>query len=259
MRTPSKYLRHVCLPAMKSDNIKPKYLKGKYRHDLLDPVRLPYSVIEKKKASLTPLGFSGQFQQTPIVSGDGFFDCSKLRFETLVPNQHNPAEWKRVWRYWDPAGTFADGDYTVGAKVGLDREGNEWILHIARGQWSPYHREQMIVSTAKADGAWVWIGIEEQPGSAGAEVAAATIKRLSEIGHSRVRADKVTGKKEVRANDFANSVGSGIVHVPARASWLRVLLDEMENYPVSKYDDQCDALGGGHNMLTKVVCVGRAF
>jgi predicted phage terminase large subunit-like protein len=257
-------IRHVCLPARLADNVRPKYLRKRYVGGLLDPIRLPERVLFLKQYgpdALTKLGFSGQYQQKPTPEGGGDFLIDNIHLEDIVPDQGNPALWKRVWRYWDKAGTRNDGDFTVGAKIGLDKELNVWILHIVRGQWGPYQREEIIKQTAIEDGKWVWIGVEEEPGTAGAESVTATIKRLNEIGHSRVKKDKVTGDKRARAEPLAQAIGNGIVYMPSkrRASWVQPLLDELEHYPVSRFDDQVDALSGGYGMLTKHVCVGRAF
>ena len=62
-------------------------------------------------------------------------------------------------------------------------------------------------------------------------------------------ADKVTGKKEVRAEPLAAQVQSGNVYLVA-GGWVRDFISEMEQYPNGTYLDQVDAAAGAFNRLT---------
>ncbi len=58
-------IKHICLPAEVSDNVKPKELKEKYINGLLDPVRLDNEVLEEARIDLGSRGYAGQYEQTP--------------------------------------------------------------------------------------------------------------------------------------------------------------------------------------------------
>ena len=85
------------------------------------------------------------------------------------------------------------------------------IEDVARGRWGALDREMHIKAVTKADAmicANYEVVIEQEPGSGGKELAEATIRNLA--GY-RVRADKVTGSKTVRAQPFVAQVQGGNV------------------------------------------------
>jgi len=234
-------IRHICLPAEKGPNIKPAYLKAKYKDGLLDGTRLPKDVLGEKRESMGPFGYAGQYDQNPVPREGGDFLTERIQFG------RPPGKFLRVVRYWDKAGTHKGGARTAGVKLGIDKDKRIWILNVIKGQWGPHDREKVIVQTAKLDGKDVIIGIEQEPGSGGKESAQATAQRL--MGY-RIRIDKVTGDKRTRAEPFAHQVGAENVWVPRGEEWLVQFLDEMHYFPNSKYKDQIDAASGAFATLT---------
>jgi predicted phage terminase large subunit-like protein len=63
-----------------------------------------------------------------------------------------------------------------------------------------------------------------------------------------VRADRVTGIKQDRAQPYAAQVQAGNVLLLAR-EWNRAFLDEHETFP-GKYKDQVNAAAGAFNKVT---------
>jgi len=61
-----------------------------------------------------------------------------------------------VVRYWDLAGTekteFNDPDWTVGIKLGRDKDGGYWVLDMARRRANPGDIEKLLLETATQDG-----------------------------------------------------------------------------------------------------------
>ena len=90
------------------------------------------------------------------------------------------------------------------------------------------------------------IGVEQEPGSGGKDIAEATIRNLA--GYS-VFADRVTGSKQLRAEPFAAQVQGGNVSLVA-GDWVRDFLDEAESFPNGKFKDQIDAASGAFARLT---------
>ena len=169
----------------------------------------------------------------------------------LVDAQAAPKQFVAVARYWDKAGTAGGGAYTVGAKLGMTYDQTTklprfWILDIVRGQWDSDVREARIVQTAKLDGKQCLIGVEQEPGSGGKESAEATARRLA--GY-RVRVDKVTGDKALRADPFSVQVNAGAVAMVS-GPWAGELLQEMTYFPFSTYKDQVDALAGAFAIVS---------
>lgn len=241
-------IRHICLPAVKTQHVKPRKYRKHYRNGLMDPRRLNKSVLREARKDLGAYGYAGQFLQTPIPAGGGWFKVERIQVERIGPDL-NPRmrKWKRLVRYWDKAGTRDGGAYTVGALMGLDVEGRIWILDIRRGQWAPGQREKIIKNTAISDGYHVHVGVEQEPGSGGKESAENTAKNL--MGW-RVILDRPTGDKATRAEPLASMVEADNVYMVA-ARWNSDLIDELQYFPDSTYKDQVDALSGAFQEITK--------
>ena len=125
-------------------------------------------------------------------------------------------------------------------------DGGFLVADVIKGQWSAGKREAIIKQTAQVDGKEVTVWVEQEPGSGGKESAESTIKNLAGF---RVKADKVTGAKEVRAEPYANQVEIGNVSI-LKAEWNRGFLSNHESFPVGKEKDDVDASAGGFNKLT---------
>lgn len=241
-------VRHVCLPAEVGTNVRPSFLKKFYKDGLLDPIRLPKSVLADAKGR-GEFFYSGQFRQDPVPEGGGMFKTSRLKWD--VP----PKKFKKLVRYWDKAGTAGGGAFTVGVLMGKDFDNRFWILDVIRGQWDSYDREKRLRRTAEeVDGRKIIIGIEQEPGSGGKESAENTVKSLPGF---RFKLVNPRGEKPLRADAFSVQVNAGNVYL-VRADWNEEYVEEMKFFPHSKYKDQMDASSGGFTILTEptIVCGG---
>jgi phage terminase large subunit-like protein len=88
-----------------------------------------------------------------------------------------PAELDVV-RYWDLAATekteFNDHDWTVGVKLGRDRNGGFWVLDMVRARANPGDVEKLLLTTATQDCKPVRIGFGRDPGQASKSQARGT-------------------------------------------------------------------------------------
>lgn len=243
-RSQGTRLRHIVLPADTDYDIKPEEWKLLYKQGLLDPNRLPRSVLEEAMKRGEAY-YAGQYGQNPVPRGGAMFKVDRLNFSS-----HPPQKWKRgPWRYWDKAGTHGRGAYTVGVKGGLDFEDKIWILDVRRGQWDSGERERIIDSTAIADGKECWQGFEQEPAASGKESAENTVRRLAKMGY-RARMDPARGDKEIRADTFSVQVNLGDV-ILVSGLWNHAYVEEMRFFPRSKYKDQVDASSGLCSMLIR--------
>jgi predicted phage terminase large subunit-like protein len=240
-------VKHICLPAEITDNVRPVSLRRHYVDGLLDPVRLSRRVLDETRVDLGEYGYACQFLQTPIPPGGGLFQVDKI---IRVPPNQAPEHYDIEYRYWDKAGTEKGGDYTVGARGGrvydpLMRRNGFWITAIHRGQWDSGTREREIMRIAAIDGRAVRIAVEQEPGSGGKESAEATASRLA--GY-RVKLVSNSGDKTQRADEFSSQVNSGNVYV-VDGPWVDAFLEELKFFPYGTYDDQVDATSGLFSML----------
>jgi hypothetical protein len=109
-----------------------------------------------------------------------------------------PAELDVV-RYWDLAATekteFNDPDWTVGIKLGRNRNGGYWLLDMVRRRANPGDVEKLLLNIASQDGTRVRIGFSQDPGQAGKSQALHLVRALSgfSVTPSPESGDKVRG------------------------------------------------------------------
>jgi len=232
-------VKHICLPAELSDKVSPPELSNLYKDGLMDPIRLSRQVLQESRKN-GEYAYASQFMQDPVPLGGGMFKVERIKIDAFSD------KWLRLIRYWDKAGTEGgSGAYTVGLKMGEDRKHRFWIMNVIRGRWDSEERETVIKSTAQLDGKMVEIGLEQEPGSGGKESAESTVRNLRGW---RVRVDRPTGDKSLRADPFSVQVNNGNVSM-VRGDWNEDYIEELRYFPFSKYKDQVDASSGAFNIL----------
>ena len=241
---------HISLPGEirgYEEQLKPKSLIRYYKDQLLDPIRMPWSVLADLELDMGQYGYAGQIGQKPTPPGGGMFKVDHFQMITSMPSHHDQMQ---IVRYWDKAGSDGKGAYTVGVKIVKMRNGRFIVEDVKRGQWASEQREAIIKQTAEADGGRVQIGIEQEPGSGGLESADATIRNLAGFSVFKDKPGKGSGNKEQRADPFSVQVNNGNVSLMV-ADWNHKYIDELSTFPVSTYLDQTDASSGAFNQLTK--------
>lgn len=249
MMLKGKKIKHIKIPATTDFEIKPSSLKRFYKDvggvGLMDPVRIPLSVIQEIRAK--PRGeyvWAGQYGQDPVPPGGGMFKTKKIMLQSNIEEMPSM---RGLIRYWDKAGTRSGGAFTVGVKMGLDVYGRTWILDVIRVQLDSFSRERLIKRTAIYDGKACLVGIEQEPGSGGKESTESTVRRLRGW---RCRILKPTGDKEDRADPFSVQVNSGNVWM-VKSHWNEDYIDELRYFPYSTYKDQVDASAGAFEILSR--------
>lgn len=238
-------LKHICLPAEVSDKIQPPELVRFYKDGMMDPIRLPRSVLNEQMA-VGDYHYAGQYMQYPVPKGGGSFKTGKINIETAIPTH-----WICKCRFWDKAGTKGGkGAFTVGLLMGQDLDKRWWILDVVRDRLGSFEREVLIKQIAMIDGYSILIGIEQEPGSGGKESAENTVRNLA--GWT-VIIDKPSGSdssKEARADPFSVQVNAGNVYLK-QAEWNADYINELKYFPRSTFKDQVDSSSGAFNALTR--------
>jgi len=192
--------------------------------------------------------YSAQFQQRPSPRGGGMFQVENF---VIVRGFHAGSIAASV-RYWDKAGTEGGGAFSSGVKMHRLRSGRFVVEDVRRGHWSSSKREAIIKQTAEMDGKKVSVWVEQEPGSSGKESAENTIRNLAGFV---IKADRVTGSKEVRAEPYAVQVENKNVDLMV-GDWNKEFLNQHEYAPVGKYKDDWDAAAGALNKLAFVNIAG---
>lgn len=207
---------HLCLPAIKEDGA--ALWPFKHSRERLEAMR-----------DAAPYNFSGQYLQQPIPDGGALFKPERIQIEEVAPAGLQEC------RGWDAGATEGGGDPTVGAKVGRDKNGEYWILDIARKQTG--EPRAMAKQVAALDGKSVIISWPQDPGQAGKDQAKSLLK---DFAGWTFKTSPETGAKRTRWEPFAAQVNGGNVRM-VRAAWNKALIEEMET-DGQAHDDQLDAL-----------------
>jgi hypothetical protein len=121
-----------------------------------------------------------------------------------------PAELEIV-RYWDLAATekteFNDPDWTVGVKLGRDKNDGYWVLDMVRARANPGDVGRLLLNVAEQDGKKVRIGFGQDPEQAGKSQALHFVRSLSAF---TVRPAPERGDKLTRFGPFSSRCRAGM-------------------------------------------------
>ena len=211
--------------------------------DALWPEWEDAAALAEKRNRVGEREWASLFQQRPRVLGGGLFKIAQVGAVSALPAG------AQLVRAWDLAATKETGtrdpDWTVGVLLG--KIARRWIVvDVVRFRGGPDEVESAIVATAQRDGKMVRIGLPQDPGQAGkVQVAYLT----SKLAGWTVESSPETGDKATRAAPVAAQANVGNLSIVA-ASWNRIFLDELRDFPAGSKDDQVDALSRAFAMLS---------
>src|SRR6202022_1836154 len=124
-----------------------------------------------------------------------------------------------IVRYWGLAATekteLSDPNWTVGIKLGRDKNRGYWLLDIVRGRANPGDVERLLLDTATRDGRRVRVRFGKDPGQAGKSQALHLVRALSGFD---VTSAGESGNKVTRFRPFSAQCRGGNVKI-LRAPW----------------------------------------
>jgi predicted phage terminase large subunit-like protein len=207
--------------------------------------------LQELKETTPPRVWSALYQQAPAPEEGDFFKEEWLHPVDIMPSH----TMMRTYGASDYAVTADGGDYTVHVVFGVDHLNNLYLLDLWRGQ--------------KASDVWIEafcdlvekyrpLGWAEEGGQIKSGVGPFLEKRTRER-HVYVNRDQfpTRGDKAVRCRSIQGRMALDGLYYPKNARWAADWLAEVLNFPASKYDDQCDAMGLCGQLLDKMVR-GRA-
>lgn len=224
----------------------------------LAPSRFSQAYLHGIQRTTSKMVWNAEYQQTPTDPEGDFFKIGRIEIEEVPPalicqlQDGHPVEITRdahAVRFWDLAATeksraARDPDYTSGT---LTAEGERrfWILDEQRGQLDPEQVTDLVKLTARLDGKYVKIRIEQEPGAAGKTLIKAYQRLLA--GYD-VEGIPASGDKLVRAQAYASQVNAGNV-VMLKGPWNKPMLAEYAGFPNIRHDDQVDSGAGAFNEI----------
>lgn len=220
---------------------------GREEGEALFPEQRPLKFLLGKKASIPTYEWNSQFDGNPQSSGSGQTDAARIRRIAL---QDVPFGRLEVTRGWDLALTLAKtSDYTAGALLGYDKVADLlYIIDMFHGKLVWTDTRKKIVQLALND-KQQWglqrIGLEAVTGfSIGLDEL-----RKDLAGEVRIEKKNPRTDKMLRARPWLNKIDAGKVLI-VDGPWTRTFLNELEQFPDGKNDDQIDSVSVGYEVLT---------
>lgn len=224
---------HICLPAIKSDNISPPELAKNYVDDLFFPERFSRAVLEKLKMSMTAKEFIGQYGQRPASKEGEIFKRKNFKFWT---QSTLPTKFDIMIQSWDMTFKKTDsGSYVVGQVWGK-KDANCYLVYQVRKRMGytdslkeffrvtdefPQARKKLIEGKANGD--------------AIAEFSSKKIEGIELVNPSE--------NKLSRANAVTYLFDAGNIFIPDQTifSWVEDYIEELVIFDRGVNDDQVDA------------------
>ena len=230
----------LSLPALAEDGD----ALGRAKGAALWPDRYDAARLDEIRQTVGPREWQALYQQRPAPDEGAYFRREWLQtYEALPP-------YLRYYGASDYAVTADGGDYTVHVLAGVDESDNIYIVDLWRGQTDAL---EWIDAWAAMVGMYkpqIW-----------AEEGGVILKSLDPIIRKRCAEGKIystyrqqftsAADKPTRARSLQARMQMGKVFfpAPARCPWVADLFSEMLSFPVSRHDDQVDAL----SLLTRML------
>lgn len=192
------------------------------------------------------------YQQRPAPDSGDFFKA-----EWLVPygpqQIHRPPDRRTLTTYGasDYAVKADGGDYTVHIVVGVNPEGQVYVLDMWRAQASS---DKWIETMCDMIQLWRPAGWAEETGQINAGVGPFLAKRLRErrLYIPRVQFPARVAK-EIRARSIQGRIALDGLFVPIDAPWFPTFKHELMTFPAGRNDDIVDALSLIGQVLDKMI------
>lgn len=201
------------------------------------PEQYDVPALEKIKQAIGPRDWSALYQQRPSPESGDYFKREWLIPVDTIP----PREEMNIYGGSDYAVTSDGGDFTVHGVLGLDTEGNPYLLDLWRAQASS---DKWVDAFCDLVLKWRPIGWAEETGQIKSGVGPFLLRRQLETGAYVGReAFPTRGDKAIRAQSIRGRIAMKGLRYPRNAPWVADLIAEMMSFPVGVHDDQVDALG----------------
>jgi len=202
---------------------------------VLHPERESQSALDEMKASMGSMEFAAQYQQAPVPVGGNLIRWSWFKFYQTPPSLQ-PGD--NIIVSWDTALSSSQmADYSA-CVVLLARRETIYILDVVRARLEYpdlkravlHHHNRWRRATSK------YALLIEKKGSG--------LSLIQDLRRENIYAIGIepSGEKTLRMAAQTAPIEAGAVHLPTHASWLDEFKKEILSFPVSKHDDQIDAL-----------------
>lgn len=209
--------------------------------DLLDPQRLPRSLLESYRDELGSYVFAAQYQQRPAPIGGGLVKWNWFQTYTAPPDRR---EGGQVVQSWDTACKAAEAnDFSVCTTWRVQGK-TAWLLDVSRLRLEYPDLRKRIPQHAKQHGART-ILIEDA--GSGTQL----IQDLKRSTGLNIIGRRPTEDKATRLMSVTPLIEAGHVFILREAPWLPEFQRELMLFPNGKHDDQVDSLSQFLNWMNR--------
>lgn len=199
--------------------------------DLLDPARLPRSLLDEYRTTLGSYIFAAQYQQRPAPREGGLVKWGWFHTYDL-PQDRSGGD--RVIQSWDTACKAEEAnDFSV-CTTWLIRKNTALLLDVLRLRLEYPDLRKRILQTAKDHHARTVL--IEDAGS-GTQL----IQDLRRSSNLTIIGRQPKNDKATRLMSVTPLIEAGRVVIPNEASWLAAFQREITLFPNGKHDDQVDS------------------
>ena len=242
-----KKVKHICLPAELSDNVKPAELRKNYIEGLFDPVRLSREILDEQKTDLGSRAYAGQYEQCPVVAGGNIVKNEWFRYIT-------PEDFSRLHGK-EPIHFFVDTAFKEEEKkrkpgeakndpsgiIGTCRIGNNMYITCAASVYKKFPDLIKFIPTfAKANGYTTSSTIRIEPKANGISVVH-QLKESTDLNVCEIKSDLIQDSKETRLTGESPKVECGRVFLVAGA-WNDAFVGQVCGFPNKPHDEYVDLL-----------------
>lgn len=196
------------------------------------------------KRSVGPRVWNALYQQTPTPDEGEYFNRGMFRFYGQDV-ERPPNDELVFYTAWDLAiGQKQQNDYTVGVTVGVDRDGDLWLVDMRRGRFDAHEICEEICDNYERYNS-VMVGIEK--GQISMTLGPVLEDMIAERGlHTMYIEELKAGRKDkpARARSIQALLRRGRVWFPleSTAVWVNELIFELLRFPYGANDDIVDSL-----------------
>ena len=204
--------------------------------DLLHPERESQVALDELRASMGSMEFAAQYQQAPVPIGGNLIKWSWLRFYDQPPV---PQPGDRLIVSWDTALSSSQlADYSA-CVVLLVRKETVYVLDVVRARLEYPDLKRAVLEHHhrwRSAGCSSYTLLIEAKGSG--------LSLIQDLKRQNIHPISVTpeGDKVMRMAAQTAPIEAGAVHLPTRAGWLEEFKKEILSFPMTRHDDQIDAL-----------------
>lgn len=228
-------IKHICIPAELSDNVRPEELKTYYVDRLFDPVRRSRASLATAKTELGSYGYAGQMQQRPSPEEGGII--KKSWFTVVKKERPMPVE-ATIHFQLDTAYTEDKKNDPTAILPYYVQKGNLYITH-ALSVWKEFpDLVRFLPEYVRAQGYRDQSLIHVEPKATGIPLVD-TIKDSTNLNIVRSEAPKED--KITRLHRVSPKIEAGRVYLH-EGPWNESFIEQVCTFPNGEHDDELDCL-----------------